>query len=82
MTQATFSSYEMTDAGIALHFTIDDPGAGRPTEWTVPVSDAEITAVTTLAEFRALVVAKLQRKVQAAGFATKLDPLIGRTVQL
>lgn len=82
MTAATFTGYAMTDDGIRLVFSVDDPGAGRPSEWAVGLTDAELAGVSTMAQFRALVVSKLQRKVQAAGVASKLDPLVGQSVQL
>lgn len=82
MTQATFSSYSTTDTGIDLRFVIDDPGPGRPSEWTVALSDAELAGISTMAQFRSLVIAKLQRKVLNAGIGARLDPLIGQTVQI
>lgn len=80
MTQATFTQYDTTDSGITLRFTVDAPGAGRPSEWTIEITDAELGGISTLAQFRTLVIGKLQRKVANAGIGTKLDPLLGQTV--
>lgn len=78
----TFTGYTITDFGIDLHFTCADPGPGEPNDYRVFVSDTELATVTTLAQFRTLVDAKLNRSVRAANIASKLDQYIGaqRTV--
>jgi hypothetical protein len=76
----TFIGYEVQDDGILLTFLCGDPGAGEASLWPVMVTNAELAAVTTLTEFRNLVITKLQRKYRAAGIASKLDGLIGQSV--
>ena len=76
-----FTSYAVQDDGIQLHFVSPDPGAGMPSDWYVLVTDAEVTAATTQAQLRQLVLGKLNRKFRAAGgIATRLDPFIGQSV--
>jgi hypothetical protein len=77
-----FDSYEVADDGIALHFVSPDPGPGRPSDYFVTVTDAELAAAANAAQLRTLVTAKLQRKFRAAGISTKLDAFIGSTIDL
>ena len=76
----TFTSYEVQDAGMTLHFVSQDPGAGKPSDYYILLTDADLATVTKLAEFQMLVQTRLKRKVNAVGIATKLDPLIGQSV--
>ena len=77
----TFTSYEVLDTGVQLHFISPDPGAGQPTDWYVVVTDAELVGATTTILLRQLVLDKLNRKFRAAnGIATRLDPFIGQSL--
>ena len=78
----TFSSYQVLEDGIALDFVCLAPGAGEETDYRVVVTNAELGAVTTLADFRALVLTKLKRRYRAEGIASKLDGLIGQSVTI
>lgn len=82
MASLTFQSYEVVDTGVEMSFVNFTPGAGLPTDYTIIVTDSELSGVNTLAALRTLVTAKLQRKIQAAGIASKLEPLIGQTVTI
>lgn len=73
----TFRSYAVTDDGIALTFEGSGDGA-----YTIFLTDAELSAIATQAQLRAAVTAKLQRKVNATGIASKLEPLIGQSVSI
>ena len=72
----TFDWYVVTDDGVQMGFV------GPLGTYTIRVTDAELAAVANLAQFRALVTAKLQRKVQAAGIAARLDRLVGQSVSI
>jgi len=77
----TFTRYVPELNGtVTLYFTCADPGAGESEEYFVSATDAEVTAITTLASAGTLALAKLNRKYRAVGIATKLDALIGQTV--
>lgn len=78
----TFNSYEVTDGGIIMHFVCDNPGAGMQSDWYITITDADLSTVNSLATFRTMVLAKLQRKFRGSGIANKLDNLIGGTVTL
>lgn len=82
MATLTFKSYEVEDTVVEMTFVNFTPGAGLPTDYTIVVTDSELSGVTTLAELRTLVKTKLQRKIQATGIASKLDPLIGQQVTI
>lgn len=82
MADLTFLRYEVQDDGVVLEFVNFSPGPGKPTNYTIKLTDAELSGVTTLPQLRTLVTAKLQRKIQASGVATKLDGLIGATVTI
>lgn len=82
MALLTFQSYEVEDTGVAMTFVNFTPGAGLPTDYTIRVTDAELAAVTTAVQLRNLVTTKLQRKLQAAGIASKLDTFIGQSVTI
>jgi len=77
----TFEGYNVLNDGVALEFR---PGENttKDARFTVFLSDAELTTIVTLAQLRAIVISKLQRKVQAAGIASKLDPLVGQSVTI
>lgn len=77
-----FTGYDVTDSGIEFDFHRTDPPPGGDTELALLVADAELSAVTTASQLRALVAAKLQRRVQASGIAAKLDPFIGQQVTI
>ena len=76
----TFTEYGITDTGIQMNFVCYNPGPGLPTDYTVFLTDAEIAAVSNLAQFKSLVLGKLQRKFRATGIASKLDQYIGQSV--
>lgn len=80
MATLMFTGYEVRDDGVSLAFHHGDPGPGRDTTVQVLVTDAELAGVTTAAQLRTLITAKLQRKLQATNIASKLDPFIGQTV--
>ena len=78
----TFSSYRIDDNGVYLTFTAQDPGADKLSDYTVFVTDAEITG-STLAQLKTIVTNRLDRKIQAAGgLAAKLSALIGQSVTI
>lgn len=74
-----FDRYRLDDAGVVLHFTCADPGAGESCEYEVLVTDAELASVSTMQQFGNLVTAKLTRRYRAN---TQLDGLIGRSVTI
>lgn len=78
----TFTGYTVEDGGITLRFLCGDPGGGEPSDYTVLLTDAEIATVANAAQFRSLVLGKLQRKLRASGIATRLDLYIGQSVTL
>ena len=82
MASLTFLSYEVEDTGIEMEFLNPTPGPGKATNYTIFVTDAELSGVSTPAQLRTLVVAKLQRKIQASGIASKLDTFIGQSVTI
>lgn len=75
-----FQSYFVSDGGISLVFLCTDPGPGEESEYTVLVTDAELSAVTTQVQLRNLVDAKLKRKIRSANIASKLDQFIGQSL--
>lgn len=82
MADFTFLGYTVEDAGIEMEFVNPFPGPGKPTNYTIRLTDNELAGVTTPAQLRTLVTTKLQRKVQASGIASKLDAFIGQTVTI
>lgn len=82
MADLTFLRYEVTDTGVSMEFLNPAPGPAKTTNYTIFVTDAELSGVSTPAALRTLVVAKLQRKLQASGIASKLDTFIGQTVTI
>jgi hypothetical protein len=81
-----FQGYEILDGGINLHFLCLDPSDGQPTDAGVPtdyyvlITDTELSTISTAAQFKTLVITKLQRKLRATGIANKLDALVGQKV--
>jgi hypothetical protein len=82
MADFQFLRYEVEDASIAMEFLNAAPGAGNPTNYTIRFSDAELGAVTTQLQLRNAVQAKLRRKLQAEGIASKLDAFVGMSVTI
>ena len=77
-----FTSYEVVDEGITMHFISPDPGPGQPSDWYVLLTDADLATVIDAATFQALVLTKLRRKFRAQGIASKLDARIGASLTI
>lgn len=77
-----FVGYQVTDDGVVLHFTWTNRNTPGTTEFYVLLTDGELSAITTQAQLRTLVMNKLNRKLRATGIATKLDPFIGQTITI
>lgn len=77
----TFAGYEIRDADTLIHLVIQppDPGPGKATDVYIPLTDAEVTSITTGASFVALLKPKLQRKMLGTGISSKLDPFVGQS---
>jgi len=73
-----FVDYVVTDGGIAMRFLSDNPGAGNESYYTILITDAEMAVISAEPQLRTLVMSKLNRKLRATGFATKLDSFIGQ----
>jgi hypothetical protein len=82
LTDFTFVDYEVKDSGVTMHFVCLNPGAGRTTDYYIDLTDADVAGVSTQLQLKNLIVQKLQRKLKATGFSTKLDPLIGQSVSI
>ncbi len=80
--ELVFDSYTVNAGGIELNYVCYDPGPGESTDYRITVSDAEVSPITTVAQFDTLVAAKLKRLYRAQGISSKLDRMIGRTVTL
>jgi hypothetical protein len=84
----TFDRYDINDNGINLTFLCANPGPGNESYWTVRITDAELATVRTdtqahtLADVRALAVAKLQRRIRGSSIANLLDGAIGQSVTI
>lgn len=78
----TFSGYDVNDDGTVLRFVCADPGAGEPSEYSVLLTDADLSAVSTQPQLRTLVISKLQRRYRAAVVASKLDQFVGQSVTI
>lgn len=76
----TFTSYAVQDTGIMFHFVSPNPGPGNESDWYVFASDADLAAVASAADLRTLLQTKLNRKLRAAGIASKLDPFLGQSL--
>lgn len=76
-----FDGYQITDDAIIMQFSRIDSGR-EGYGYQVTLTDAELAGVSTAPQLRTLVLAKLKRKVQADGIATKLDSFIGQVLTL
>ena len=76
----TFSGYCVEDSGVRLNFTAGPRQGGEKSDYSIFASDAELAALSSAADFLTFVTARLNRKVKAAGIASRLDGLIGRKV--
>ena len=74
-----FLSYAVETDGVSLLFAVISADIK---EYTIFFTDAELAAITTQLQLRNAVITKLQRKVQAAGIASKLDTFIGQQVTI
>lgn len=82
MADFQFLRYEVEDTGVLLEFLNSDPGPGLPSNYAIRFTDTEFSSVTTQLQLRNAVQAKLRRKLQAEGIASKLDGFIGQTVTI
>jgi len=71
-----FSSYEIEDDGVRLYFS-----SGK-ISCSVVLTFAELSAVTTQAQLKTAVTAKLQQKLRATSLMLKLDQLIGQSITI
>jgi len=79
----TFVGYDIIETGgISMKFVCSNPGGGEPSDYTVFITDAELTGTANLAALKTLVTDKLKRRYRATGLSTKLDPLIGSTITI
>lgn len=76
----TFTGYTPTDNGVEMTFVCSNPGPGQRTDYTISLTDSELAAITTQLELKNLVQTKLNKKIRAAGIASKLDGFIGQTL--
>lgn len=76
----TFTSYEVTDEGIVLHFVSPDPGPGEMSDYYVLLTDTELAGVSNQSQLATLIRTKLERRIRAVGIASKLDPFIGQSM--
>lgn len=72
-----FDRYSIRDDGVVLSFY---SSIGKTL--SIFVLDAELQEVATLADFRSLVVARLERKQQTSTLAGKLDAILGKTLEV
>lgn len=72
------TDYEADESGVTLHFVSPNPGPGQATDYYVRVLDNEIAGQATAESLSAFILTKLQKKIRAAGYSTKVDPLLGR----
>ena len=82
MSDLTFLRYSVEDDATYLEFLWPDPGAGKATNYTIRLTDAELATVSTQPQLRTLITGKLQRKIQAVGIASKLDLFVGQAVTI
>ena len=78
----TFTSYVVRDDGVEFIFVSLDPGAGQPTNYSIFATDTELAPIAARPALLALVTNKLRRKLNAVGFASKLDPFIGQSITI
>lgn len=77
MATAVFVGYTPVDDGIELRFCVPP----ETLEFVrVLVTDSELSGAANAAAVKALAIAKLQRKVNAANIAAKLDALVGQSI--
>jgi hypothetical protein len=77
-----FTEYTIRDGEIVLFFVCTNPGPGMISNYSVVVTDTELSNISTQAQFLNLVTTKLQRKYRGSNIATKLDSFIGRSVTI
>jgi hypothetical protein len=68
---------------VNMTFTCGSPGPNMPAVYVVSFTDAELATITTLAQFRTQVIAKLSAQFHpplSAAIVTQLTGLIGQTV--
>jgi hypothetical protein len=68
---------------VNLTFVCGSPGPNMPAVYVVSFTDAELATITTLAQFRTQVIAKLSAQFHpplSAAIVTQLTGLIGQTV--
>lgn len=75
--ELTFLGYHVLDDGILLTFE-----SASASGIQVMLTDAELAGVSTQPQLRTLVTTKLQRKLRAAGIASKLDQFRGQTITI
>lgn len=76
----TFTAYQIAESGVVMDFVCSDPGPGMATDWSITLTDTDLSVVTTGAQFRTLVQTRLSRLIRGTGLASKLDSLIGQSV--
>ena len=81
MPDMRFTGYDVTDTGIRFAFEENVTG-NNMLEAAVFMTDAELAAITSQAQLRTALTTKLQRQVNKAGIAAKLDPLIGQSITI
>jgi len=74
--QFTFNGYEVLDTSVRFEFR------GADADINIYLSDAELATVNTPAALRTILEAKLRRKVNREGIASKLDAFIGQSVTI
>ena len=77
-----FERYSILDDQVDLYFLCRSPGPGEPNEYRVSITDAEMTAIGNLQEFRNLVDAKLKRQFRGQNVSYKLDQFIGEALRI
>jgi hypothetical protein len=81
MADFRFMRYDVEDTAVVMEFSGENRG-GEPTIYTIRFTDTELSTVTTQLMLRNAVQAKLRRKLQAEGIASKLDVFIGQSVTI
>ena len=81
MADFRFMRYDVEDTAIAMEFS-GSPRGGEPMIYTIRFTDAELSPLTTNVLLRNAVQAKLRRKLQAEGIASKLDAFVGMSVTI
>jgi hypothetical protein len=78
----TLTDYTIPDSGVQLHFVCANPGPSQVTDYIIVLTDTEISSVSTVADFKALVTTKLQRRYRTTALSTKLDGMVGQSVTI